>query len=314
MHSQVYLAICVAACCIALWIGQPDLGVMILAASLAIAVLGVPHGGLDHWVGRRLLESRLPRSWWVAFFPAYLFIGLGFAAGWYWFPSATVVVFFVVSAWHFGREDNYASEGSYSFMPAFRFVAHLVATAVGGIVIWIPAITRSDELQSLLSLITPAADLGVVTKIVFLTQAIAFALLPIAGLQVLRGLIESPRDFTRWVPVATAIASAVLPILISFTIFFCGWHSWQGLRRLRTEEGLSGFQFALHITPLSMAAVVGVASIGWWLQRASGFENFDKSILQMAFIGLSAIAVPHLILHEIYAFSDRSSARLEPHS
>lgn len=314
MHSQVYLAICGAACATVSIVGQPDFGAMVLAASLAMAVLGVPHGGLDHRVGHRLLHSRLPRSWWMAFFPAYLLVAIAFAAGWYCFPRATVIVFFLVSAWHFGREDNYASNLNSEWMPERSIAKHVLATATGGLVIWIPAVTRSDEFNSLLSLITPTADMQVVAQIVFLTQCIAYALLPVACIQMLPRLIDAPKDIARWVPVATALSAVLLPILLSFTLFFCGWHSWQGLRRLRHEESLSRFHFALRIAPLSVIAVMGVSWIGWWFHQAHGVDRIDAATLQIAFIGLSAIAIPHLILHEVYAFSEFSRIRLEAHS
>lgn len=71
-------------------------------AAIAIAVVGVPHGGLDHWVGRRKLEPRLGWLWMPTFFDVYFFV----AALWRALPTPIIIAFFFISAWHFGREES----------------------------------------------------------------------------------------------------------------------------------------------------------------------------------------------------------------
>lgn len=357
MHSPVYIAICLAALASMLLFGNPGLSSLAFIAALAIAVLGVPHGGLDHWTGRRLLRQRFASHWWAVFFPTYLAVGLLFAWGWFIAPTFTVVLFFVVSAWHFGREDELASHATYypnspehtrqvavldapprslnTLQPSFlkRTYTHVLATATGGLVIWLPALARPSELQSLLSLIVPTtAGADGVSSIALITQAIALCLVPLALSSSLLRLIPAPYVWRAWVPLATAAIAVCTPILLSFSIYFCGWHSWQGLQRLRREEGLSIARFIRSVTPLSLAAVGGVALAGialagtaatsfgppsgWFdaivsspiresLLSATNFSvssnlsaNTLSDSLRTLFIGLSAIAVPHLLLHE----------------
>lgn len=249
----------------------------ILLAALAVAIIGVPHGGLDHWVGRRLLAPRLGGSWPFVFLPTYLLVGALVAFGWSVAPVQTVVLFFLVSAWHFGREDG---------------LGHVAAVAVGGLVIWVPAIARPAEMEAILKsliLIDPVASAA---QIVALTRIVAMFLLPVAAMS----LVASGTRDQRLVGLTTAALGVAAPILGSFTWYFCGWHSVRGLRRMKTDENLSWLRFWTAVGPLSVSAIVLVVAAGWWAGESVTQPDMQTRIL---FIGLAAIAVPHLLLHEI---------------
>ena len=150
---------------------DPSIAIAVLA--LSVAVIGVPHGGLDHWTGRRLLRDRFPRLWVSIFFGGYLFVATAVLVGWRFSPSLTAVTFFLLSAWHFGVEDQLSSEP-----PNFR--RHLTAIAVGGLVIWIPSLFQPASFVSVLeTMIVGDINLSAST-IVQLTQWIALVAVPIA--------------------------------------------------------------------------------------------------------------------------------------
>ena len=309
MHSQIYIAICAASVGSVLCFGTPKVSSMVFGAALAVALLGVPHGGLDHWTGRRLLHQRFGSTWWMIFFPVYLLVSCLFAFGWFVFPITTVVLFFFISAWHFGREDQHATASRSARLQRQFAFDHVSAAAVGGLVIWIPSLVRPEEMQSLLHLIVPGNGFESAGLIVDVTQVIAVLAIPLASLTLLRRLIQTPRDCERWTPLATAAVAVSMPILISFTIYFCFWHSWLGLQRLRRAESLTIPQFARSIAPLSVVAIIGIALSGWWLQGSAAevaLQGQTSLLLQALFIGLSAIAVPHLFLHELDSRLSRS--------
>ena len=265
-----------------------------------VAIVGVPHGGLDHWTGRRLLESRFEGRWWMMFFPGYLSLSAIVAVLWVLFPVVTVIGFFLVSAWHFGREDQYSSMSQKLTSRFTSATKHVSAIALGGLVIWIPAILRPDEMELLLRIIVPGDSETQAKQIVSITNRIAMVMCPLAGLFYCLRLMVQGRDWNALVVPATAILAATTPILVSFTAFFCLWHSILGLSRLRIQEGISGVAFLRSVLPLSVLAVCGVAISGWWFIAATKGSSIDTVLasLQTLFIGLSAIAVPHLLLHE----------------
>jgi Brp/Blh family beta-carotene 15,15'-monooxygenase len=311
--SVLYIAICAAAtAALSLW-GTPEFSVLVYGAAILVAILGVPHGGLDHWTGRRLLATRFRGSWWIMFFPCYLAVGVAVAMSWFVFPVATVIGFFLLSAWHFGREDQQRARHVTGNHPPADLVSHVFAVASGGLVIWVPALVRPAEMQALLTLIIPSSDGSQAAQIVWLTQVLAMVLFPIACLTGLRQIMGNDRDWSDLVPAATAGLSATAPILISFTAYFCLWHSILGLIRLQSEEGLTSRQLIAATVPLSALAVLGVMVIAWLFRHSMGAISTDSipASLQALFIGLSAIAVPHLLLHEWADVSQRWTHRTE---
>ena len=314
--SAFYIAICVAVMAAVRLLGVPEFSVLVCVAAVLVAILGVPHGGLDHWTGRRLLASRFRDSWWMMFFPGYLSVGVAVAAAWFVFPLATVIGFFLLSAWHFGREDQHRIAKISGGTRSSAILGHISAIALGGLVIWIPALVRVEEMTWMLRMIVPENDAGTVEQIVFCTRSIAVILCPVALVACLLQLHRDGQDLDAWVPVATAGIAASAPILVSFTAYFCLWHSILGLSRLRSQEGLKGPQFVASILPLSVMAVAGVVAAGWFFRQSIGTISIGTMphSLQTLFIGLSAIAVPHLLLHAWADRAQRASYRPEAQS
>jgi len=264
-----------------------DPSVAIVALAIGIAAIGVPHGSLDHVFGRRLLEPRLGRFWRMSFFAAYSTTAVVVAAGWLIMPLATAIFFFIVSAWHFGMEDEPVTG-----LTGWR--RHRDAIALGGMLIWVPSLFRAEEMRGILSSIVPSAMPISSPQIVFVTQGIALLMLAIAMFAV-AATASSP--FRWWVAlryVTFAILFATTPILVSFGIYFCLWHSVRGLQFLKTEMNISLVRFVAALLPLTIGAamLIGIGAF-WWSEGRTVSSELTRSI----FIGLSAIAVPHLLLH-----------------
>lgn len=287
-------------------------------AGLAICMIGVPHGGLDHWKGRRWLQPVFGGLWAPVFFSGYLLVGCVVVAGWIWFPVLTVLGFFAVSAWHFGREDqdfrqpNASEPGSdigESGSLALGLQHHLAAIALGGIAIWVPAIARPAEMQQILSVLIPENIPDASVAIVRVTTLASAVLVPCGIWFGLRQWRHPKRRAVIAATAATGLVAAVVPILCSFTIYFCGWHSIRGLQRLRREEGLGWNELAWRAAPLSLGAVVLMIAIAVSVDQPhltlAGLSSNQQEIgLKMLFVGLSAIAVPHLFLHELCEVDD----------
>jgi hypothetical protein len=67
--------------------------------ALLVAVVGLPHGAADHRFARPRLEPLLGPVWSVAFLAGYLAIAGLIVLGWFVAPTATILVFFLASAW-----------------------------------------------------------------------------------------------------------------------------------------------------------------------------------------------------------------------
>lgn len=273
-------------------------GAIAVILAVLVAGIGLPHGAADHRFARSRLEPLLGEGWLAAFLLGYLAVGIVVVVGWVQWPAATVVGFLLASAWHFGQEEPGLTIGPRSLRPLFRF-------ARGGIVIWAPIVFRGDEVFTLFSVVAPkglgpdflaAYDaMGLLSSGMLAVAAFAWA-----GLGVLASRADGRRR--RVLLLDNAMVASLLgvcalaPPLVSFLVYFCGWHSARGLRRLRRELNESWPQLALSLTPLTVAAILlTVGGVGWALP-ATGWND---TVIRATFVGLSGVAVPHLLLHGV---------------
>jgi Brp/Blh family beta-carotene 15,15'-monooxygenase len=167
---------------------------------------------------------------------------------------------------------------------------------------------RPDEMTQILSAIIPGdesyASAGSITNV---TTKASLLFIPLAAAFLVRAFRNAGSSSERLtfavVPLVTVVLSATTPILVSFTLYFCLWHSVLGLRRLRRSEGLALRSFLVAVAPLSFLAVVLVVVVG-----TVGLATYgavlsvttlqSSTALQMTFIGLASIAIPHIFLHE----------------
>jgi Brp/Blh family beta-carotene 15,15'-monooxygenase len=103
---------------------------------------------------------------------------------------------------------------------------------------------------------------------------------------------------------------AVSDILISFGIYFCSWHSVRGLARLAREHRKTPYELALVAAPLSFGAI-SLAALGMWIWSSG--QPLPEALSRTLFVALSALAVPHLLLHgpitHVGIRSDRGTRR-----
>lgn len=302
-----YIAICLAAMASVSLIGAPKLTWLVSAAAFAIAVIGVPHGGLDHWTGRRILAPLFAQRWWLVFFPSYLVVALMVALAWIQFPVATIVLFFIVSAWHFGHQDH-RGQSTQTAARLQWLIVHASAVAVGGLAIWIPALIRAEEMVQLLKLIIRPIGYAAAEHVVVWTQCLACVCLPWAAVVIGMRTAENPGELREWVPLFTAMLAATTPILLAFSIYFCAWHSLEGLLDLQRQERLGTKKFLSSVLPMSATAVIAISLTGYCFRdaEASIESGMLPATLQTLFIGLAAIAVPHLVLHAMADWLSRS--------
>ena len=267
--------------------------------ALLVAVVGLPHGAADHRFARPRLEPLLGPAWWGVFLAGYLAIAGAVVLGWFLAPAATILVFFLASAWHFGQEEPALAPGQRGAKPlrqAFR-------VARGGLVIWVSVALQTDEVVRILSLTAPRGFAPEIQWAVDALVACSWVMLSIAGVawgwQALLAIASEGRRRRVLLLDTFMVASLVLLFawvnpVVGFLIYFCGWHSARGLRRLRRELGESWWQLAASLAPMTALAIglVGVATC--LLMRA---PTWNDTLIRATFVGLSAVALPHLLLH-----------------
>jgi len=318
--------------------------------AVLVAVVGLPHGAADHRFARRRLEPLLGPAWGSVFLLAYVTIAGGVVLGWFVEPAATILVFFLASAWHFGQEEpdltgrgksppglfpGAKTSGFHgSCAPAIasmrpsRLFFHSLLTpgprganllrqafrvARGGLVIWVPVAFQTDEVVRVLSLFAPH---GVASQVRWAVDALVFcswAMLAIEAVAVvwqsLSALASGGRRRRILLLDVVMIVSLVTVLvwtdpLVGFLVYFCGWHSARGLRRLRRELGESWWQLAGSLAPLTALSIALIALSSWILLQA---PTWNDTLIRATFVGLSGVAIPHLVLHGVGPVLDRAS-------
>ncbi len=280
-----------------------------------VAAVGVPHGGLDHRFGQMLLQDRCGR-WW----PLGFFLGYGIVAGcvliaWWAAPWVTALGFVFVAALHFGIEELEPG-----LLPAYlqgSWITWPIALLTGSLMSGLQALCSPAPLAELLTVVIPHSHLGVSGQQVFalglLWACVALpALALLIGFYLRRGLASlvsqgsrvSRADQRRCLLEAGRLASlcfvlAVTEPLVGFLVYFCGWHSIRGwlelLEQTAPNNPARGVRSLIAATaPLTVATIVlaGLGSLAWSQQLSS-----PQVGIRTVFLVLSAIAVPHLLLH-----------------
>lgn len=258
--------------------------------AVAIAVFGLPHGALDHLSGRKLLEPRLARGWIPAFVAGYLALALVVGLVWWQAPRLALAAFLTYSAWHFGAGD------------APRGAGVSEGLARGSMPIALPALFHAPEVTTYFNWLLPA-EAALASDLVFRLAAASAAvaalvmLVSITARASVAGLAATAA--TTLELGALALLFAWAPPLISFLVYFCGWHSIRHLFDLGAELSpedprRAARRLAAFAWPLTLLTVAA-AWPAWWLLREGGLDG-DVALARVVFIGLAALTVPHMML------------------
>lgn len=294
-----------AACCVS-WAGTGLATAVILA--VLVAFVGLPHGAADHVFARPRLEPILGRVWLPVFLAGYVIVATIVLLGWFYAAPVTIVTFFLASAWHFGQEEPRLPIGPPGWRSLFRF-------ARGGLVIWTPLAVQNHQVARVLAVAAPGGLDSGMAGLAGPLAALGWCMLVIAAigwcLEVRMAL--GRRGRTRRVLLADSalVASlvalfAIASPIIGFLLYFCGWHSVRGLRRLRRELGQSWPRLATRLAPMTLGAIALTALA---TQRLLRTAVWDDTLIRATFVCLSAVAVPHLLLHGVGPFLDRFESR-----
>jgi Brp/Blh family beta-carotene 15,15'-monooxygenase len=253
---------------------SPQLELIVVA--VLIVVLGVPHGALDTIFAKELYGIRT-LSGWLQFSLLYLLLAALVVGLWLWQPGLFLLGFLAISAAHFSGDPLQGVP-----WPARLFY--------GGSVILLPTIGHAQEIGRLFGLLVGDAT---ATPLVPWLRWLAWPWL--VGLA-LASLWQTRHDFWTALEMAAAgILAIVAPPLVSFVVFFCGMHSARHILRTMNFSGRSSWRYVAGAALLPMAGVLAGSALAWVFLRDTAL---DARVVQVVFVGLAALTVPHMVLVE----------------
>ena len=257
--------------------------------ALTVAVLGLPHGSFDTAVAQRVFNLHTPIQTGL-FMLAYLAAAGVVIALWWWLPFWALASFLVYSAWHFGDDVRIR-------------LGHIGALGYG---LWLLSLPLVWQPQTVFEIFQA---LGVANPTLILLAAPYT--LALGGLMLLLAIVKSnDRQRSDWRdPLLLLVVATVLHPLAYFVAYFCFLHSPRHWQRVSTRLHLSSWQdhwrAAGPTTLATYALVAGTIPLLWHLSPSA-------MTLQLVFITLAALTVPHMVL-EMFADRYFNGARGLPH-
>jgi len=248
-----------------------------LAAIAAILLVGVPHGGFDGAIARHIgwPKGLMP---WLSFHLAYIALAALVLMLWWFMPLFSLAVFLGLSALHFGASDI-ADIGN-DWLP---WAAH------GGLVcLAIPHFQTT--------LVTPIFALLIGTdNAAALLNGISALFAPwlvIVFSYWIYAWFKSRYRKSALNLLLLIVLAYLLPPLVSFSLYFCLWHSRGHIRRLWQGLHEADRQHTAREAILYTVAAWSSLAIGFYYLQ----DNATESLTKITFIGLAALTLPHMLL------------------
>ena len=253
-----------------------DQRVELIVVATLIVLLGVPHGALDTIFARQLYGIQTLGGW-LRFAVIYVLMGASVVGFFMLAPSGFLIGFLLISMLHFSGDPAAGTPW-------------LARALYGGAIIVLPTVLHAREITRLFALLVGIDAASLVTP--FLGQLAWPWLIGLA----LAAIQRLPKDWLTALEMgAVAVLAVLAPPLISFTVFFCAMHSARHILRTIKYSGRTPPGLILGATLLPMFGVL-VASVAAW--HFLGGTPINGAIIQLVFVGLAALTVPHMALVE----------------
>ncbi len=262
----------------------------IYAPIAVMLVLGLPHGALDAHI---LNSAARNKRHTLGLLFAYVLLAVVTVLFWWALPTVAIATFLGLSAIHFGRSDltnHHTNKPGSDAMASADASNPLKSLAHGGIWTFLLPLIQWD-------LVEPIFDvLGSQTATVkYLLQGatVAWGLCLVATIS---SYLQTRKTDQFIALFAGVIVAILLPPLWALCLYFCFWHA-----RRHTNWVLSTFpprsaalQFMVVFTLVPLTAML------FWALFVPTELNLLGLSLQLFFIGIFALTVPHMVLIDYY--------------
>jgi Brp/Blh family beta-carotene 15,15'-monooxygenase len=276
--------------------GGVSIEVQVIFSVVLISLFGIPHGAIDHIIYR---EERTTSA--IVFYSFYFGLMIIYLCFWMYSPIFSMVVFLVLSAFHFGQSQfshlSIANKWKrivlyqmwglsiLSGLVVFNYnQIHTLSANNADILAILPAFHYQYTLVILI--ISSVVTLGILTTLKIANHLSRYLFIKEV---LLFGLIH--------------LCFFTLPLLIGFTLYFTTLHSMQvlveefGYLKTRMMK-LSVSDFILLVTPYTLISIIGLGL----LLMLSYFHIIAVSGTLLVFIVISILTLPHSIVMDNFYF------------
>ncbi len=261
-------------------------GSFLIISLFLILTIGISHGSLDHIKGKKLIKYFGYKSMTI-FYLGYLFIGIITILIWLVFPKLLLLLFLIVAAYHFGKEDSEFINQKEKF--------ELIYFLKGSLIITSPLFFHKEETLKIFETLNfyISNNLIISNEILFIFILLSL----ISGIILSLNKSIEAKSLLLMDYLSILILNYFLNPIIAFTIYFCFLHSIRHSISLIREinknlkKGLP--VFIKKAFPLTILTILGyVVSIS----ILNNYNEFNETIYRVIFIGLASLTFPHILL------------------
>ncbi|WP_328590405.1 Brp/Blh family beta-carotene 15,15'-dioxygenase [Veronia nyctiphanis] len=217
-------------------------------------------------------------------FFTYVIIALACVAMWVIAPAMSLIIFLIISVWHFG--------GDWSDSSTFARLSF------GVWVLCLPAAISPNEVMDIfgdLILQSLVAD-----NVVHLIIDVAEVLFLMSSLYLAVNITahrKAPQFKQRIIDITCLAAGALLlPIMLYFVLYFCALHSPRHL--LLSFKTVDSSKSSIIVIVLLTLLTLLLGTAAWSI--ISDYASLATATLQVIFVGLFALTVPHMFIIHLF--------------
>jgi Brp/Blh family beta-carotene 15,15'-monooxygenase len=256
-----------------------------------ILFVGIPHGALDNFLLQR--NTKLTTLKFHLFYSSSV---LAYILLWFLSPSISLLIFILISAYHFGESQLSVLRKPFmlSKMTHFFWGLSIILTLfLFNYDEFYFNISKYDVFQPIISVLDFAflLQITVISNFVLLVLFILIFKLKLLTLQKLSYEILCLSILY--------FAFHFLDLTVGFTIYFVFWHSlvvmkliWNYFTKAKFTIGM--LQFIKLLLPNTVISIL----IGFILFSSINFLNFEIDFTSVVFVLLSALTLPHVFIME----------------
>ncbi|MDZ7757319.1 Brp/Blh family beta-carotene 15,15'-dioxygenase [Rhodohalobacter sp.] len=262
----------------------------ILLAS--VFIIGIPHGAIDHIMATELYGLKSSLKDHLLFYASYLFIMLIIAVLWIFAPIAGMILFLLISIYHFGQADM--EDFLDTSAPNYLWYILRGVLIIGLIVFSDPSTTYP--------IISEAMRMDLIAFEEFMPDASlsVLVLLSLYAAFTLWGILQNHfKQNIRFVADSALLTGLILVTgpLIGFAIYFALWHSIGHVNEMKEffeskRKSLSFMEFYKKATPFTLVSLLGLLM----LYGINQFLQLEGEFITLMFILISVLTLPHLFI------------------
>ena len=283
-HSIIFFNLCILISPIYLILNYEP----IILCLFLILIIGISHGSLDNIKGKKLLRLFGYKSE-LFFYSVYLMISLLIIILWLMFPNTVLLLFLIVAAYHFGKEDTV-----FSFKGRF-LIAECLFFLKGSSVIIAPLFFQRDATNQIFKTLNFYVFESSLFNDSLLITLLFLSLLSSMCLSNKKDIDLKAILIMDYLSIITL--NYFLTPVLAFALYFCFLHSIRHSINLIFELDTSfelGFKkFISKAIPLTLITGITFLVAIYFLNN---FYMLDEAIYKVIFIGLASLTFPHILL------------------